>query len=142
MSSARIKTLFGFWVAWAYTLASPESASISPQATSTADTTEARSGRVLVTETALLATAACPAERRCRPRLAGWCTGPLPLSGQRRHQLAVEVGDVGDDAPPDEVAVRKSGLVRPGGPGVDEVVLDAERARGAGPFDDASGDGD
>src|SRR3712207_329835 len=61
---------------------------------------------------------------------------------QRGDQFAAEGGDVGDDAAPDEVAVAEGGLVGPGRPGVDQVVLDAEGTGGARAPDDPRGDGD
>ena len=49
----------------------------------------------------------------------------------RGHEFAAEIGDVGDDAPPYEVAVAEGGLIHPGRAGIHQVVLDAQAAGGA-----------
>ena len=55
----------------------------------------------------------------------------------RRHQLTAEVGNVGDDAPPHQAAIAEGGLIHPRCARVDQIVFDAQAARGLVTFDDA-----
>ena len=61
------------------------------------------------------------------------------LSCQGVDKLSAEIRDVRHDAAPDEVVLAEGGLVDPGSPGVDEIVLDALGPGGAVAFDDAGG---
>lgn len=62
--------------------------------------------------------------------------GFLGLS-QCVHQDAVVLGDVLDDASPDDVAVAERRFIDPGRAGVYQVVLDAQRPRRVRALDDA-----
>src|SRR5215210_8085082 len=85
-----------------------------------------------------------PPSTRFSPRsYVGVPTGvrlPFLLLGQGGDEFAAEVGDVGDHAAPDQVALAERRLVHPGRAGVLEVVFDPERPRRADPLHDAGGD--
>jgi hypothetical protein len=68
------------------------------------------------------------------PRIPGpyrshWCISwyatLLLLLRERRHELAAEGRDIGDDAAPDQVPFAEGRLVHPGRSGVLQIVLNA-----------------
>src|SRR5215216_6014242 len=69
-----------------------------------------------------------------------WCTNSFLVFSEGGDELAAEVGDVRDDAAPDEVALPEGRLVHPGRACVLQVVFDPEGSRRAGPIDYAGRD--
>jgi hypothetical protein len=49
----------------------------------------------------------------------------------RGDELAAEIGDVGHDRAPDQIAVAQGGLVHPGRPRIHQIVFDAQASGGA-----------
>src|SRR5215204_1885187 len=81
------------------------------------------------------------------PNASHWCIDwcdyqCASLLGQGGDEFAAELGDVGDNAAPDQVPFAERRLVNPNRAGVLQVVFDPQRARGPRPIDDAGGDRD